>query len=118
MIKLVKNTIENSEIDSLVEWLKTYPRLTKGEMTDKFEREWSECLGVKYSVFVNSGSSANLAMLYALKVSKRLKNEKVIVPCVSWTTTVSPVIQLGMTPILCDASRANMGLDVPYLYTS
>jgi CDP-6-deoxy-D-xylo-4-hexulose-3-dehydrase len=72
-------------------------------------------LDVKHSVFVNSGSSANLAIIYALKVSGRLKNNKIIVPAVSWTTTVSPVIQFGLEPILCDASRDNLGLDITHL---
>lgn len=112
MINLVKETISRKEIDYLVDWLGTYPRLTKGELTQTFEENWSEWLGVNHSVFVNSGSSANLAMLYALQQSGRMKNNKVIVPCVSWTTTVSPVIQLGMQPILCDASIDDLGLDV------
>lgn len=56
-IKLVKDTISNTEIDSLCGWLSTYPQLTKGKLTEQFEREWSDWLGVKYSVFVNSGSS-------------------------------------------------------------
>ena len=115
MINLVKDTISNKEIDRLVEWLQTYLKLTKGELTERFESYWSEWLGVKHSVFVNSGSSANLAMLYALQQSGRMKNNKVIVPCVSWTTTISPVIQLGMEPILCDASLDNLGLDYNHL---
>ena len=55
MITLVKDTIGNEDIDRLVEWLKTYPRLTKGPITLDFERKYSEWLGRKYSVFVNSG---------------------------------------------------------------
>lgn len=114
-IKLVKDTITHQEIDSLCDWLKTYPQLTKGKLTEEFESKWSKFLGVKYSVFVNSGSSANLAMLYALKMSNRLKNNKIVVPCVSWVTTVSPVIQFGMKPILCETDKDNLGLDVQYL---
>jgi CDP-6-deoxy-D-xylo-4-hexulose-3-dehydrase len=113
-IKLVKETITHSEIDELCTWLKTYPQLTKGRLTEEFETKWSEFLGVKYSVFVNSGSSANLAMLYALKLSNKLKNNKVILPCVSWVTTVSPVIQFGMDPILCETDKDSLGLDVEY----
>lgn len=113
-IKLVKDTITHQEIDQLCEWLKTYPQLTKGKLTEQFEQLWSDWLGVKYSVFVNSGSSANLAMLYALKVANRLKNNKIILPCVSWVTTVSPAIQFGMEPILCDTDKDGLGLDVEY----
>jgi len=110
-IKLVKDTISHQEIDSLRDWLGTYPQLTKGNLTQQFEEEWSKWLGVKYSVFVNSGSSANLAMIYALKLSGRLKNNKVVAPCVSWVTTISPIIQLGLNVILCDTDKDSLGLD-------
>jgi len=113
-IKLVQNTISNNEIDQLCEWLKTYPQLTKGKVTEQFESKWANWLGVKYSVFVNSGSSANLAMLYALKISNKLKNNKIIVPCVSWVTTVSPIIQFGLQPILCETDKTTLGLDIEY----
>lgn len=114
-IKLVKETITNQEIDSLCSWLSTYPQLTKGKLTEQFEKEWSEWLGVKYSVFVNSGSSANLGMFYALSVSGMLKNNKIVAPCVSWVTTVSPIMQLGYDLILCDTDKETLGLDVQHL---
>lgn len=111
-IKLVKDTITNNEIDNLCDWLSTYPKLTKGALTEEFEQKWSEWLGTKYSVFLNSGSSANLAMLYALKLSNRLKNNKIVLPCVSWVTTISPAIQFDMEPILCDTDSETLGLDI------
>ncbi len=52
-IKLVKDTIDFNDIEKLIEWLKTNPKLTKGELTTKFEEMWSKWLGCKYSVFVN-----------------------------------------------------------------
>lgn len=113
-IPLVKDTINEEDINYLIEWLKTNPRLTKGEKTVEFEEKWSKWLGVKYSVFINSGSSANLAMIYALMLSKRLKNNNIIVPSVSWVTTVSPVIQLGLNPILCECDKDTLGIDVEY----
>ena len=114
-VKLVKDTITNGEIDDLCKWLSTYPKLTKGPLTEEFEQKWSEWQGTKYSVFLNSGSSANLAMLYALKISNRLKNNKIILPCVSWVTTISPAIQFGMEPILCDTDIETLGLDIDCL---
>ena len=114
-IPLVKDTISKADIDELIRWLQTNPRLTKGEKTIEFEAAWSNWLGCRHSVFVNSGSSANLAIIYALKLSGRLKNDKVIVPCLSWVTTVSPIIQFGLQPILCDASRTDLGMDVDRL---
>ena len=60
----------------------------------------------------NSGSSANLLVIAGLLYSDRLKNNKIIVPAVSWVTTVSPSIMLGLEPILCDADQDNLGLSV------
>ena len=114
-IKLVKDTIDFGDISKLIEWLKTNPRLTKGELTTKFEEAWSKWLGVKYSVFVNSGSSANLASLYSLILSKRMRNNKIVVPAVSWVTTVTPAIQLGLEPIMCECDYDNLGLDINHL---
>ena len=111
-INLVGDTIDKKDIDQLIEWLKTYPRLTKGEITTQFEIEWSKWLGRKHSVFVNSGSSANLLMLYALIVSKRLKNKKIVIPALSWATDLAPVIQLGLEPILADCNLDNLAVDV------
>ena len=39
-----------NDIKKLIEWLETYPRLTKGELTEKFEKQWSDYLGKKYSI--------------------------------------------------------------------
>lgn len=113
MIQLVKDTIDNQDIDSLIGWLKTYPRLTKGNLTIEYEKKWSEFLGCKYSVFVNSGSSANLLMLYALIESGMIKvGDKVVVPAVSWSTDLTPVIQLGLEPVLCDCNMTDLSVDL------
>ena len=114
-INLVKDTIDFNDVKRLITWLETNPRLTKGDLTLEFEKKWSEWLGVKYSVFVNSGSSANLAAIYSLLLSGKLKNNKIVVPAVSWVTTVTPVIQLGMEPIMCDCDIDNLGLDINHL---
>ena len=55
---LAKETINNEDIDALCDWLKSYPRLTKGELTPKVESKWAEFIGTKHAVFNNSGSSA------------------------------------------------------------
>ena len=114
-IKLVKDTIDKNDISKLIKWLETNPKLTKGELTLEFEKRWSEWLGVKYSIFVNSGSSANLAALYSLILSNRMTNKKIIVPAVSWVTTVTPAIQLGLEPIMCDCDPNNLGLNIEHL---
>jgi dTDP-4-amino-4,6-dideoxygalactose transaminase/intein/homing endonuclease len=112
MISLVKDTIDKQDINDLISWLNENPRLTKGEKTIEFEKIWSEYTGVKYSVYVNSGSSANLAMAYALQVSGHLRNKVVLAPAVSWVTTVSPFIQLGYNVKLFDCDKDTLGPDI------
>ena len=114
-INLVKDTIDGEDIKQLISWLETNPRLTKGQLNVQFEKEWSEWLGKKYSVFVNSGSSANLAALYSLLLSKKLRNNKIVVPAVSWVTTVTPAVQFGMEPIMCECDEDNLGLNIGHL---
>ena len=94
MIYLTNDTIDNKDVDSLIEWLKTYPRLTKGPLTKEFEEKWSRWLGTKYSVYCNSGSSANLLMLYALIRAQKLKNKKIVTPGLCWATDLAPALQL------------------------
>ena len=115
MITLVKDTIDNNDIDRLVDWLKTYPRLTKGPVTLELEKKYSNWLGRKYSVFCNSGSSANLLMLSVLQQGKYLKNTKIVVPSVAWATDLAPVMQLGLKPILCDSNKRDLSADLIHL---
>ena len=93
-IELVKDTIDNKDIDRLIEWLKTYPRLTKSTVTTEFEELFAKWMGCNYCVFVNSGSSANLIMLYVL-VQKGILNigDKVVVPSLSWATDLKKRVQ-------------------------
>jgi len=112
---LAEDTIDEKDIHALIEWLKGNPRLTKGPLTVAFEKKWSEWWGKPYSVFCNSGSSANLLMFYALLLSGKLKNKKVIVPSAGWPTTITPAIQFGFEPIMCEADKETFAMDVDCL---
>jgi CDP-6-deoxy-D-xylo-4-hexulose-3-dehydrase len=110
---LVNDTVTNNDIDELIDWLKTYPRLTKGPLTVELEQKWSKWLGVKHSIYVNSGSSANLIMIYSLLITGELQpGDAVIVPAISWATDLSPIIQFGLTPILCDCNLSDLSIDI------
>lgn len=116
MIKLAEDTIDRLDVDHLIEWLKTFPKLTKGNLTLSFESAWANYIGTKHATFVNSGSSANLLMLYCLLESGRIKlNDKIVVPSVSWATDLSPVIQLGLIPIICDCNLDDFSVDIDHL---
>jgi len=114
-IDLVKDTINKDDIDKLISWLQNYPKLTKGPKTIEFEDKWSKWLDCKYSVFVNSGSSANLLMIYTLIMMGKLKNNKICVPSLCWATDLSPVIQLNLSPILIDCNLENLSVDLEHL---
>ena len=117
MIKLVSDTINKDDINSLIEWLSQdeIPRLTKGDLTVELENKWANKIGTKYSVFVNSGSSSILLTLAALKHTNRLKNNKIVVPSLSWATDLSSPILLGLEPILCDCNLNDLSCDLDLL---
>lgn len=112
---LAKETINEEDIDALCEWLKSYPRLTKGNLTLQVEDKWANYIGTKYSVFNNSGSSANLLMVYAAMLAGKIKNKKIAVPAVGWVTTISPAIQLGLEPIMVGTDPDTYGIDLDHL---
>jgi CDP-6-deoxy-D-xylo-4-hexulose-3-dehydrase len=109
---LAKETINQDDVNALIDWLKTNPRLTMSELTEEFEQKWANYIGTKYAVFTNSGSSANLLMINTLIQSGKLKSKKIIVPAVSWSTTISPIIQFGYEPIMVDADEKTFGIDL------
>jgi CDP-6-deoxy-D-xylo-4-hexulose-3-dehydrase len=117
MIKLVKDTIDKNDINKLIEWLNQdeIPRLTKGDLTWELESKWAKKIGTEYSVYVNSGSSAILLALAALLHTGKLKNNKVVVPGLSWATDVSSPMLLGMEPILCDSNLEDLSCDLEHL---
>ena len=114
-ILLAGDTIDNKDIDELIEWLKTYPRLTKGPLTLQYEDKWSEYVGTNHSVFVNSGSSANLLILASMiEAGMMKKGDCVVVPSLSWSTDLAPVIQLGLKPVLCDCNLDDLSIDLEH----
>lgn len=117
MIKLVNDTISKEDIKALTEWLlqDQTPQLTKGSLTREFEKKWADKIGTKYSIFVNSGSSAILLALSALKQSGKLKNNKVVVSSLSWHTDVSSPMLLGMQTILTDCNLKDLSCDLQHL---
>jgi CDP-6-deoxy-D-xylo-4-hexulose-3-dehydrase len=109
---LAERTITREDLQELITWLQTDPWLTQGALVFEFERQWAQWLEMGHATYVNSGSSANLLMYYALQLSGRLRNNRIVVPAVSWATTVAPVVQLGFAPLLCEADRKDFGLDL------
>ena len=115
MIKLAHKTIDNKDLNVLIKFLKDKRYLNQSKITKKFEDKFSKKIKTKNSLFVNSGSSANLLIAQTLLEGNFLKNRKVILPSVSWSTTVSPFIQLGYKIIICDCDKNNLGLNINHL---
>ena len=113
--KLAHNTIGESEYRSMINFLKKRKYLNQSKITDKFQKNFSKFLKINHSIFVNSGSSANLLIAQTLIEGKFIKNKTVVLPAVSWSTTVSPYIQLGYKIILCDCDKENLGLSIEHL---
>ena len=107
---LADSTIGPPDYKVMENFLKARKYLNQSVYTKNFEKKFSKFLGSKYSTFVNSGSSANLLMAQVLLEGNFLKNKTVVLPSVSWSTTVSPFIQLGYKIILCDCDKFNLGL--------
>ena len=114
MIKLVSDTIDKNDIKRLVNWLSQdeIPILTKNRVTLEFENKWSNKIGISNTCYVNSGSSAILLALAAVKQSGRLRNNKVIAPTLSWATDVSSPMLLGMEVELCDCNLTDLSIDI------
>ncbi len=112
----MKDCITKEDKDSLVEFIQTSNRYTNGPKVKQFEKEWSEWLGVKHSLFVSSGSTANFLLLSAIKRRYNLKKgDKVLVPAMTWVTNVAPIIQLGLKPIFCDVERDTFSFDLEHM---
>ena len=87
--------------------------LTQSKKVKEFEKKWSRWLGVKYSVFVNSGSSANYITISALKIinKNKIKNE-IIVPTLTWVSDINSVIMNGFKPVFVDINFSNLSMNV------
>src|SRR5579872_7425224 len=107
---LMKNNITRADLDALIEFLRQDdPILTQSQNVRAFEQEWAEWLGVKHCVFVNSGASANLVTITALREQAGVG--EVIVPTLTWVSDIASVLQCGMTPVFCDIDRRTLGMD-------
>ena len=91
-------------------------KITKGEITRKFEYEFAKFLGVKYALMVNSGSSANLISTFATgnpKMKNFLRqNSKFIIQSLCWSTSLWPIIQSGFKAKFVDVNIKTLNIDI------
>jgi CDP-4-dehydro-6-deoxyglucose reductase, E1 len=106
----MRNNISRADLTGVIDFLRQAdPVLTQSSQVQEFEREWSSWLGVKYSVLVNSGSSANLLTISALREHYGLG--EIIVPTLTWVSDIASVIQCGFEPVFVDIDRRTLGMD-------
>jgi CDP-6-deoxy-D-xylo-4-hexulose-3-dehydrase len=108
---LMRNNILREDLDAVIEHLKQDdPILTHGANVRAFEAEWSQWLGVKHSVFVNSGASANLLSMAILR-TRHPEGGEVIVPPLAWVSDIASVLQNGFTPVFVDIDPHSLAID-------
>tara|TARA_A100001391_G_scaffold42312_2_gene24576 strand:+ start:1385 stop:2569 length:1185 start_codon:yes stop_codon:yes gene_type:complete len=109
--QLINDSITQEDKTALIDHINIDGvRFTQGSKVRQFEKEWSEWLGVKHSVFVNSGASANYIMVSIMKEMKGYG--EVIVPTLGWVSDISPVVNLGLKPVFVDVSLETFSTDI------
>ena len=107
---LMHNNFSKSDFSEVKKLFnKKNPILTQSKKVSEFEKKWSKWLGVKYSTFVNSGSSANYISISLLKIINKNKNKnEIIVPSLTWISDISSVILNGYKPVFVDINLNNL----------
>ena len=106
---LMDNNIIPQDNRKVIEFLKKNPRLTNGPQVKKFEQKWSKWLGVKYSIFVNSGSAANLASISYLRT--KFNDGEIIVPTITWVSDILSVFYNNFRPVFVDINKENLAIN-------
>lgn len=114
VVRLHEPTFGAEEINAALECMLT-THVTMGPKVKAFEREFADKHGWRHGVMVNSGSSANLLAVAALANAQTENGlrpgDEVIVPALSWSTTVWPLIQLGLVPVIADLDPRTLNID-------
>ena len=108
--KLMSNNFKKDDFKSVIKLFnQKNPILTQSKFVKEFENKWSKWLGVKHSVFVNSGSSANFLTIFILK--EMVGSGEIIVPSLTWVSDISSVILNGFKPVFVDVNPKNLGMN-------
>jgi CDP-6-deoxy-D-xylo-4-hexulose-3-dehydrase len=111
-LPLMDDNITREDVNSVIDFLSQdqIPKLTNGPKVVEFEKQWSEWAGVKHSLFVNSGASANELTMLALKYM--YGDGEVIVPPLTWISDISSVLFAGFKPVFVDVNFDNLSFDL------
>ena len=112
-IPLMKNAFlrEEETRRALAAFVMKAPRFSMGKECAEFEEQFARYQGCTYATLFNSGGSANIALLQALKSLGRLKEgDRVGFSALTWSTNVMPIIQMGFTPVPVDVDCATINV--------
>ena len=117
--KLASSTWDHQEIDAIHRVIKS-DKYSMGDKVNKYEADFAQYFGSKYSVMTSSGSTANLLMIAAMfftkdKRRRLVRGDEVIVPAVSWSTTYFPLQQYGLKVKFVDIDRYTLNIDMTKL---
>ncbi len=108
--------MDEDELTEAIDSLLFGKWFVSGEKVYQFEREFSKTVNQKYSVMVNSGSSANLVMIAALKqYFKWSSTDEILISVVGFPTTLNPIIQNGLKPVFVDIEYNTLNFDLDEL---
>lgn len=108
---LMRNNIQQVDLEPVISLLQQKdPKLTSGPSVLEFEQRWSDWLGVKYSVFINSGSSANLLALAWLK-QEYPEGGRIVLPPFTWSSDISSAIWMGFNIEFVDINLSTLAID-------
>jgi len=119
-LPLATSSWDDREINAMQEVIDSRI-FSMGKKVEEFEKKFAEYLNCKYSIMVNSGSSANLLMIASLFFTKKpfLKpGDEVIVPAISWSTTYFPLHQYGLKIKFVDIDKETLNIDIEKLKKS
>jgi CDP-6-deoxy-D-xylo-4-hexulose-3-dehydrase len=104
---LMHDNLTKADMNVAIKLLKKKDKvLTQSENVKLFEKKWSKWLGIRYSVFVNSGSSANFLTMSVLKIL--YGKGEIILPTLTWVSDVNSVIQNNFKPVFVDINSNNL----------
>ncbi|MBM3700838.1 MAG: DegT/DnrJ/EryC1/StrS aminotransferase family protein, partial [Actinobacteria bacterium] len=119
MWKLQENILKSKDREHLADFIRNTERFTQFEKVKEFELIWSLWQNTSYSTYVNSGSSADLIMLDAVKEFYDIDDgAEVLVPAVTWATNITSVIQTKMVPVFVDINLNDLSFNYDKLEKS
>lgn len=106
----MRENVTRADVNAMVAFLAQdpLPRLTQGDQVRAFEEEFAQWLGVKHAVFVNSGASANLITMAALRIMRGPL--RVAVPVITWVSDIAAVLHAGHAPVFTDVDPRTLGM--------